>query len=834
MGLQNYKHEDGWTWIFRKRDHQESRISNLFNNDVKKISESFYITNFPDHVDAKELWKVCEPFGRIVDAYIARKQSKLGKCFGFVRFIGTISRSTHLQIPTEYSKPQAVDKGKSQSDASTYASVVHGGTPKYSKSHQQDGKKSITLHDSDLIKIDDSLRVLLAKVKDIGTMSNIYRLCMNESFMNISIHHVGGLWLWFQFLDSKQCVAFKNNLTMKSFFSYVKNVSQNFIVDKRTIWIEINRLPLCGWDYSTLKKVASLFGKFIFSRSIKGLQLEQSINIDKVQDSDDETSEKEDGINNSDIAYLILEDKLDEVWLDNHIDNLEEKIKKSAKTKEHLVKDQSHASSSIPNTSNVNKASTDSEDMSCPPGFEHLKHNNSTLSSVVVSSSSGKCSTMFSKYRKKVIKIISLLHEMNHIIKVRGALGYNESKMTRLELFRIKSIWGNHLFDYAVSMALGFSGGLISIWDPSMFVQSKIWCSDHFIILQGKWSSSDDIFYMVNIYGSQNHVAKVTLWDNIITFIHHHSGKYVLFGDFNEVRNKSERFGSSFSTSEAHVFNNFIDYSALIEIPMGGRRFTWMNKEGSKLCKLDRFLLSDFILDSQCGLVATVLEHGYPDHNPILLHVQKSNYGPIASLDEIKQAVWYCGSSKSPGPDGFSFLFLKKYWDLLKFDVETFVLNFMSTCKLPPGTNSTFITLILKVSNSMLVKDYRPISLIGMHYKIIAKLLANRLAKMVDKVVSQEQSAFIPGRQILDGPLMLSEIINKRKFPVSMDKKVTKNSRREGECSRHDVFKENINHVLKMLVAQGQQKGRGGKGVDFLETSKKKGMTIPRPRWRSA
>ncbi|PWA80111.1 RNA-directed DNA polymerase, eukaryota, Reverse transcriptase zinc-binding domain protein [Artemisia annua] len=204
-----------------------------------------------------------------------------------------------------------------------------------------------------------------------------------------------------------------------------------------------------------------------------------------------------------------------------------------------------------------------------------------------------------------------------------------ESKMTRLELFRIKSMWGNYSFDYAVSMARGFSGGLISIWDPSMFVKSEIWCSDHYIIVQGKWSSSDDIFYMVNIYGPQNPTAKVTLWDNLLTFIHHHSGKYVLFGDLNEVRNEVERFGSSFSTSEAHVFNTFIVSSCLIEIPMGGRRFTWMNKEGSKLSRLDRFLLSDSILDSNHDLVATVLDHGWSDHNPILLHMQKTDYGPV-------------------------------------------------------------------------------------------------------------------------------------------------------------------------------------------------------------
>ncbi|GJR87678.1 hypothetical protein Tco_0211689 [Tanacetum coccineum] len=87
---------------------------------------------------------------------------------------------------------------------------------------------------------------------------------------------------------------------------------------------------------------------------------------------------------------------------------------------------------------------------------------------------------------------------------------------------------------------------------------------------------------------------------------------------------------------------------------------------------------------------------------------------------------------------------------------------------------------------------------------------------------------------ILQSCALLSQLDRgKHKLPVLLDKKVTEN-RREGECSRHDVFKETINRVLKMLVAQGKGKGCGGKGVDFLETAKKKGMTFPRPRWRSA
>ncbi|GKA29337.1 putative RNA-directed DNA polymerase, eukaryota, reverse transcriptase zinc-binding domain protein [Tanacetum coccineum] len=130
------------------------------------------------------------------------------------------------------------------------------------------------------------------------------------------------------------------------------------------------------------------------------------------------------------------------------------------------------------------------------------------------------------------------------------------------------------------------------------------------------------------------------------------------------------------------------------------------------------------------------------------------------SCDEIKSAIWDCGSNKAPGPDGFSFAFIKKYWDLLKTDICGFVNSFFESGSMPQGANSSFFTLIPKVSNPIFIKDFRPISLIGIHYKIIAKVLANRLSKVIDKIVSNEQSAFISGRQILDGPLILSEVID--------------------------------------------------------------------------
>ncbi|GJX94343.1 RNA-directed DNA polymerase, eukaryota, reverse transcriptase zinc-binding domain protein [Tanacetum coccineum] len=80
---------NGSTCVFRKnKNHQSKPIDNPFVKDVEKIATSFYVTNFPNSLDAKNLWKEFQPFGRIADAFIANKRSKQGKRFGFVKFWG--------------------------------------------------------------------------------------------------------------------------------------------------------------------------------------------------------------------------------------------------------------------------------------------------------------------------------------------------------------------------------------------------------------------------------------------------------------------------------------------------------------------------------------------------------------------------------------------------------------------------------------------------------------------------------------------------------------------------------------------------------------------------
>nr|GEX05253.1 RNA-directed DNA polymerase, eukaryota, reverse transcriptase zinc-binding domain protein [Tanacetum cinerariifolium] len=112
------------------------------------------------------------------------------------------------------------------------------------------------------------------------------------------------------------------------------------------------------------------------------------------------------------------------------------------------------------------------------------------------------------------------------------------------------------------------------------------------------------------------------------------------------------------------------------------------------------------------------------------------------SNEEIKRAVWDCGIDKAPGPDGFTFGFYRRYWDIIGNDVVDSVKWFFC----------------MERSRK--------------------EVLSNRLVTVLDDIVDEIQSAFVTDRQILDGPFILNEIVhwckNKKKqsmiFKVDFEK----------------------------------------------------------------
>ncbi|GJT08559.1 RNA-directed DNA polymerase, eukaryota [Tanacetum coccineum] len=123
-------------------------------------------------------------------------------------------------------------------------------------------------------------------------------------------------------------------------------------------------------------------------------------------------------------------------------------------------------------------------------------------------------------------------------------------------------------------------------------------------------------------------------------------------------------------------------------------------------------------------------------------------------------AVWSCGKNKSPGPDGFTFEFFRKYWDSIGPDMCVAVEWFFRHNSFAKGCNASFITLIPKSQDPKTVSDFRPISLIGSLYKVVTKILAIRLSSVISDLISDVQTAFLPNRQILDGPFIINELLS--------------------------------------------------------------------------
>ncbi|KAL2225109.1 UNVERIFIED_CONTAM: hypothetical protein Sindi_3044700 [Sesamum indicum] len=131
------------------------------------------------------------------------------------------------------------------------------------------------------------------------------------------------------------------------------------------------------------------------------------------------------------------------------------------------------------------------------------------------------------------------------------------------------------------------------------------------------------------------------------------------------------------------------------------------------------------------------------------------------SADDVKQAVFDIADDKAPGPDGYSSRFFKAAWPVVGEEVTRAVLDFFSTGKLLKQINSTILALIPKVHTPMSVNDFRPISCCNVLYKIIAKLLVQKISVLLDKIVSPCQTAFIPGRSMGDNIMLAQELFSR-------------------------------------------------------------------------
>eukprot|EP00253_Pinus_taeda_P036029 PITA_36029 len=172
----------------------------------------------------------------------------------------------------------------------------------------------------------------------------------------------------------------------------------------------------------------------------------------------------------------------------------------------------------------------------------------------------------------------------------------------------------------------------------------------------------------------------------------------------------------------------------------------------------------------------------------------------LATEEEISNIVWSMEPDKAPGPDGFSIHFYRICWEIIKADLLRMVQGFMRKAKVRGGINSTFLTLIPKEANQGLFDRYRPISLCNSSYKIVAKMLANRIKPLLQKLISPAQGGFVKGRHILDNVIQVQEALHSselRKEQDSLSRKLTL-EKQKGSIPGIRIEKgiEPVNHAL--------------------------------------
>ncbi|XP_057443884.1 uncharacterized protein LOC130736046 [Lotus japonicus] len=128
--------------------------------------------------------------------------------------------------------------------------------------------------------------------------------------------------------------------------------------------------------------------------------------------------------------------------------------------------------------------------------------------------------------------------------------------------------------------------------------------------------------------------------------------------------------------------------------------------------------------------------------------------------EEVRQALFSMKSLSAPGPDGFHAYFFKRYWDLVGEDVWRVVREAFETGTVSEDLLETLIVLIPKVDHPANVKEFRPISLCNVVYKLITKVVVNRLRPLLNKVIGPMQSSFLPGRGTMDNAILAQEIIH--------------------------------------------------------------------------
>ncbi|GAU48313.1 hypothetical protein TSUD_405300 [Trifolium subterraneum] len=395
-----------------------------------------------------------------------------------------------------------------------------------------------------------------------------------------------------------------------------------------------------------------------------------------------------------------------------------------------------------------------------------------------------------------------------------------ETKLQVCDSAVCSALWGNSPYAFSYRPSVGASGGLLTLWDTS---EVDVWASESYesvLWCHGRLIKSGEEFSVANVYAPCDPGAKQRLWDSLSGRIQA-LGRYrvCVCGDFNAVRSVEERRSVSrmrglsdycplvlaeneeergprpsrmlkcwkdvlgynsfvkekWKSYQVNGWGGFmlIEKFRMIKMALKDWHKTYTQNLPSRIESLqDRFATLDVKGEEMDLSSAEVVElhevtsdiHSLSRLNASICWQQSrsrwlkegdanTKYFTLSSLI-VGGAVYV----ERPGIDSLTFkrLHSAEASSLIKH----FSLEEVKAAVLTTGINVTFIALIPKVESPQRLNDFRPISLVGSLYKILAKVLVNRLRLVMGSVISESQTVFVRDRKILNEILIANEVVD--------------------------------------------------------------------------
>ncbi|CAL1412715.1 unnamed protein product [Linum trigynum] len=199
-------------------------------------------------------------------------------------------------------------------------------------------------------------------------------------------------------------------------------------------------------------------------------------------------------------------------------------------------------------------------------------------------------------------------------------VGLVETKLSNCDDRIIGSLYSRREFEWVAKNAVRSSGGIAVFWDKLFYTKLSSSEGNHFIVVELFEICSSKVWHFVVVYGPQERIDKLAFLSELQNYCSQQSGPICIADEFNMVRNHDDYQGSRRSSELMFEFNSFIDNNGLLELPLGGSRFTWshgVNRDSRS--RIDRVLISQEFDVYYSDRTLTALERVESVHNLLVL-----------------------------------------------------------------------------------------------------------------------------------------------------------------------------------------------------------------------